>query len=137
MADPVNKDGDFSEEEILQAHQEQGAALVYVRVKDSVVELGVTTAAAVREFGDEINAPSDRLHKLDLLFDDDVSKELKRMRDAEAVRRSAEKEPAPVAPVKLPVEPDEPVEPEPEPEPTPRRRTRRTCSVSVIASDDD
>ena len=130
MADPLNKDGEFSEDEILQAQQEEGRALVYVRVRDSIVELGGTTAAAVREFGEQIDAPADRLHKLDLLFDDDVSQELKRMRDAESVRRSAEKDPSPVAPVKLPVEPDEP-------DPTPRRRGRRTSSASVIASEDE
>ena len=101
----ANEDGQFTDEEVLKAQQDQSVALVYVRVNDSVVELGSTSASNVRVFGVSINASEARVNKLDRLFRDDVGEELKRMRDAEASRRNAEKEPAPIASVN-PVEDD-------------------------------
>ena len=101
----ANEDGQFTDEEVLAARQDQSIALVYVRINDSVVEIGSTSASDVRVFATSINASQARINKLDLMFRDEVGKELKRMRDAEAARRNAEKEPAPVAPVN-PVEDD-------------------------------
>ena len=70
----ANEDGQFTDEEVLKAQQDQSVALVYVRVNDSVVELGSTSASNVRVFGVSINASEARVNKLDRLFRDEDRK---------------------------------------------------------------